>query len=178
MSHSHQHTNEAEWRFCPYCGSSLIDKRAHGRMRRYCQACQRVIFKEHKVAVAMLLWDDIYKVLLVRRAWKPMQGYWSLPAGFVDFDEDPIQAVIRECYEETGLETEVIGLLDVVAGREHARGADIIIVYQGQITGGALLAADDATEVGFFALDALPPLAFKSTHQAIEHIQMLCQEVT
>lgn len=165
-AHDHQSYHRA-LNFCPRCGAALEDREAFGRRRRYCAACDRVVFREHKVAAGLLLTDEAQRVLLVRRAMIPMQGCWSLPAGFVDYDETPIEAAVRECHEETGLEVEVCGLLDVVAGREHARGADIVIVYRGRVRGGELVAGDDATDVGFFSLDALPPLAFAATRRAL-----------
>jgi len=48
------------------------------------------------------------------------------------------------------------------------RGADIVIIYRGRITGGTLQAADDAEDAGFFAPEQLPPLAFKATRRALE----------
>jgi ADP-ribose pyrophosphatase YjhB (NUDIX family) len=156
-----------ELNFCPRCGQALEDRVAFGRVRRCCPACGLVVFRDHKVAAALLVADSAGRVLLVRRAWNPMQGYWSLPAGFVEIDEDPADAAVRECREETGLETRVTGVWQVIAGREHARGADLVIVYRGALAGGTLVPADDAAEAGFFPLDALPPLAFRATHQAL-----------
>ena len=42
-------------------------------------------------------------VLLIQRKYPPMVGYWGLPGGFVERDEDPLDAVLRELKEETGL---------------------------------------------------------------------------
>jgi len=108
------------------------------------------------------------KVLLVRRVNEPGRGMWTLPAGFVNAYEDPARAAERECFEETGLQVEVTGLLDVIAGREHERGADIVIIYTARAVGGTLAAGDDADKAGFFPRNALPPLAFRATRAALE----------
>lgn len=50
------------------------------------------------------------KVLLVRRARSPAQGFYSLPGGRVEFGESLHQALTREVDEETGLRIEIIGL--------------------------------------------------------------------
>lgn len=103
------------------------------------------------------------KVLLVKRLNEPGLGLWSLPAGFIDAGEDPSEAAARECLEETGLEVRITGLLDVINGKENGRGADIIILYRAEVTGGDLIPGDDAEEVDFFSRTDLPSLAFKST---------------
>ena len=43
------------------------------------------------------------EILLIQRKFPPMAGYWALPGGFVERDEDPLIAVLRELEEETGL---------------------------------------------------------------------------
>jgi hypothetical protein len=58
-------------------------------------------------------------------------------------------------------------VLDVIAGREHERGADFIIVYHDEVISGELVPADDADAVEWFARDALPPLAFKATQKIL-----------
>ncbi len=111
------------------------------------------------------------QVLLVQRVNDPQRGAWTLPAGFVDAGEDPVEAAQRECLEETGLQVRITELLDVIARQEHPRGADILIVYRGKILSGELAAGDDAGDVKFFSLQNLPPLAFESTTRILNSIQ-------
>ena len=148
--------------FCLRCGHRLVQEQRFGRLRPVCLDCGYIHFFDPKVAVAALIIQD-GKVLLVRRANDPLRGLWTLPAGFVDADENPVVAIVRECREETGLDVRVTGLLDVLYGREHPRGADILIAYRAEVISGTLTAADDVDGSGFFALDELPPLAFQTT---------------
>jgi len=123
-------------------------------------------FADPKVAAAVLV-EQEGRVLLVRRVNEPFRGLWTLPAGFVDAEEDPASAAARECEEETGLKVRVTRVLDVIAGREHERGADFVIVYAAEVESGILRAGDDADEVGWFAHPNLPPLAFKATRKVL-----------
>lgn len=158
-----------EANYCLRCGKPLAQAERFGRLRPVCPACGWVYFADPKVAAAALIVQD-GRVLLVRRANDPQRGLWTLPAGFVDAGEDPAEAVLRECREETGLEARVTGLLDLLHGQEHPRGAHILIVYQAEIVGGAMRPGDDVDEVGFFPLQALPPLAFKTTLKILSRV--------
>jgi 8-oxo-dGTP diphosphatase len=141
-----------------------------GRLRPVCLACGWTYFPDPKVAAAVLVEAD-RQVLLVRRANDPLRGLWTLPAGFVDAGEDPRRAAERECLEETGMAVQVTGLLDVLYGQEHPRGAHIIIFYRAQPVGenAALRAADDVDQAAFFSLDQLPPLAFRTTERILAY---------
>ena len=137
-----------------------------GEERLTCPNCGWVHYEDPKVAAGVLILQE-GKVLLVRRIMEPYTGQWSIPAGFVNAYEDPAAAAIRECKEETGLIVELEGLFELLSGREHPRGADILLVYRGHITGGVLSAADDADAAAWFPLKDLPPLAFESTRKVL-----------
>jgi len=120
-------------------------------------------FSDPKVAAAVLVEREDGRILLVQRANDPFKGLWTLPAGFVNAGEDPAAAAARECLEETGLTVEISGLIEIVAGREHARGSDFVIFYRGKPLSGDLQADDDALDAAWFERANLPELAFKST---------------
>ena len=150
--------------FCPHCGAPLSEGEKFGRTRRFCRHCGFIHFAEPKVAVGGLV-DDGERVLLVRRAAIPRIGYWALPAGYMDADELPEEAVVREIREETGLEARVIGLWAVapLAGWAERRG--ILLLYRAEANGGHLAPSDDASEARWFGRDEVPwdDLAFEST---------------
>lgn len=52
--------------------------------------------------------EECGMVLLIKRGTPPYFGFWSLPGGGTDKDEDPREACIREVKEETGLDVEIL----------------------------------------------------------------------
>ena len=103
-------------------------------------------------------------VLLVRRKHPPYRGYWALPGGFVNPDEQALDAAKRELAEETGLKNvklKPIGFFDT-PGRDP-RGWTVSVVHLGLIGAGKLKqlrAGDDASEITFRALQSRAKLAF------------------
>ena len=144
--------------YCPVCGRRLVSRHLSGRMRPYCPNCDRPVYFDPKVAVVVFIERDDH-VLLIQRAVDPGKGKWALPAGFVDHDESPEEAALRETLEETHLQIRVDKLLAVFPKRDHGL-ADIIIAYSAQVLDGEPQAGDDAAEVGWFARHNLPPLVF------------------
>ena len=144
--------------FCPNCGTALELKDRHGRLRPVCPACGFIFYHDPKVAVvAVVIKDD--KVLLVKRAFDPGKGKWACPAGFVDYDEPPSFAVVRETYEETGLRVQSDHVLQVFPKKDHGL-ANIVIAYRCSVLGGTLQAGDDAEQAQWFTRDQLPELVF------------------
>jgi 8-oxo-dGTP diphosphatase len=47
-------------------------------------------------------------IILVKRKYAPYKGKYALPGGFIEYNEDPEQALIREVREETNLAVEII----------------------------------------------------------------------
>ncbi len=155
-----------EVKFCIRCGTELGSKEWGGRVRPACPNCGWVYFADPKVAVSVLVEQD-GAVLLVQRKMKPRRGFWTLPGGFMDAGEDPAAAAARECLEETGLVVAVGDLIQYNAGREHQRGADLVLIFAAKVVGGQLQAGDDAGQAVFFQRNALPELAFTATQQVL-----------
>lgn len=101
------------------------------------------------------------QVLLHRRS---DTGRWSLPSGIVEPDEQPAAALAREVLEETGVEVTVERLVLLVTDPEisYANGDRcqyVSLTFRCRyVAGQAVVADDESTEVGWFALDALPEL--------------------
>jgi ADP-ribose pyrophosphatase YjhB (NUDIX family) len=156
--------------YCPRCGAPLAEGIRFGRARRFCRYCGFIHFQDPKVAVGALV-SDGRCVLLVRRAAPPRVGYWALPAGYMDGDELPEQALVREVEEETGLRIKVRDFRSVtpLAGWAEQRG--LLLLYVAEPAGApqVLSAHDDVSEVRWFAPGEIPwdDLAFESTAEIL-----------
>ena len=101
--------------------------------------------------------------LLIRRGKEPMKGAWSIPGGRQNLGETVKEAAIREIREETGLDIDIIGLVDVIDSiRKDDNGVvawhATLIDYAARHVAGEAVAGDDALSVGWFALEDLQEL--------------------
>jgi len=103
-------------------------------------------------------------VLLIRRAKPPRQGQWSLPGGAQKTGETVFDAARREVLEETGLEVDILGLVDVVdsirrddAGkvRYHYTLVDVVAVATEP---GNPIAGSDARDAAWMVLEDISGL--------------------
>ena len=114
------------------------------------------------------------EVLLIKRGNPPRQGQWSLPGGRIEWGETTETAALRELKEETGVDAELTGLIDVVDGIMTSRETGdvtrhyIMVDYAARWTGGEVVAGDDAADARFFDLDeALAVVEWEETRRVI-----------
>ena len=102
-------------------------------------------------------------ILLVERGHEPLKGWWSLPGGVVETGELLEAAVRREVREETGLEIEIVCLIEVFERimRDGVGAIEyhfVLMDYLCRPAGGNLCAADDASRAAWVAKSELPNL--------------------
>jgi 8-oxo-dGTP diphosphatase len=89
-------------------------------------------------------------VLLIRRGKPPREGEWSLPGGRIEPGERAVDAALRELSEETGIDADIIGLIDVVDGLFPEAGLHYVLIdYAAIWRSGEPVAGDDAAEARF-----------------------------
>lgn len=123
------------------------------------------------VGVVCLRGDE---VLLIKRGNPPRQGQWSLPGGRIEWGETSPVAALRELAEETGVEAQLLGLIDVVDGIFTSRTTGettrhyIMVDYAARWIGGEPVAGDDASEAAFFPLaEGLALVEWEETRRVI-----------
>ena len=156
-------------KFCSRCGHEMITKPVSDKLRRACPDCGFIHFTDPKVGVGVVVMKD-EQILLIRRTMAPEIGKWSIPAGYLDYGEDPAETAVRETFEETNLHVAIEKLLNVYHNPASEGGATVFIMYQAKLLSGIPQAGDDADAVGFFSLDNLPEIAFASTKDIIQHL--------
>ena len=96
------------------------------------------------------------KVLLVKRAHKPFNGYWVLPGGHVEQGETIRDAAVREMREELGLDIEIIETIDVFDDPNRDPRGLISVAVLARPKGGRIVLNREASDYKWFPLDDLP----------------------
>src|SRR5262245_18323601 len=122
-----------------------------------CDICGRWL--NRAVTVAGVVVRD-GEVLIIRRGGEPQRGRLALPGGYVDFEETTSEACAREVLEETSLQVRVLGLVGFYDDPHRSPTQTISFAYLCEPTGGDPTAGDDAAEVAWYPIDAVPELAF------------------
>jgi 8-oxo-dGTP diphosphatase len=107
--------------------------------------------------------DQRQEILLIQRGNPPFQGRWALPGGLLEPDEDLDVCARRELEEETGVTGLPLEQLQSFgAPRRDPRGRVVTVAYLTMVRAERLKprAGSDAAGVGWFAVAALPALAF------------------
>jgi len=175
-------TDRSLHRFCPFCGSALQQRQVSGRLRRVCPACGHVQYRSPVVGVAAVIEEAETaavlggsaieaatghpvapaerRVLLGRRS-ASYAGLYCLPCGYVEFDEEIREALVRETEEETGLIVEPGAVLAVHSNFHDPDHQSVGVWFRAQPAGGILRPGDDIDALVFVPVpEPGVPLAF------------------
>ncbi len=141
------------------------------RERLVCADCGFVAYENPKIVVgtvASLQRPEGERLLLCRRAIQPRRGFWTLPAGYLELNEDPVSGAAREAWEEARARLEIDQLLAVYS---IARISQVQLIYRARLSDPAVAAGPESAEVGLFAWDEIPwgEIAFPSVEWALGH---------
>ena len=163
-----QSHDPGDYRFCPLCATVLESRLDGTRRRLYCPRCGFVYYHNPVPAAGGVICRN-GRVCLVRRAIDPRRGFWSLPAGFMEYNEAPRECARREIGEETGLDVAIDDVLGVYSGFDDPRQHAVLIVYWvHELAVRTPVAGDDADAIDFFSPEAVPAnIAFRAHRDAL-----------
>ena len=153
--------------FCPHCGIKLGRKLIEEKRRLFCSECGWVNYGNPLPGSAAFVRNGSGEILLVKRGVEPGKGEWALPSGFIEVDETPDKACVRELKEETGLDGRVQRMLGVYSQKSTMYKNVIIIAYLVQADG-LLNPGSDSESAEYFSPGQLPPIAFPSHSEIIK----------
>jgi ADP-ribose pyrophosphatase YjhB (NUDIX family) len=158
--------NSGSVKFCPICGTELGLKIVEDRKRAVCSTCGWINYENPLPCAAALVRGSVGGILLVKRGVEPGKGEWALPSGFIEVDETPEEACIRELKEETGLEGRIVRLVGVYS-QESLKYKNVLIAGYEVEASGIPYPGSDSESVRFFSPSELPLIAFPS------HLKMI-----
>ncbi len=128
--------------------------------KKYCYKYPRPAF-----TIDAIIYDKPNSsLLLIKRKNEPFKNRWALPGGFMEIDETPEEAAVRELEEETNIKFETLKQFKTYGAIDRdPRHRTISTVYYENINNAIvkeLEAGDDAAETQWFCIDKLPELAF------------------
>jgi len=109
-------------------------------------------------------------IILIKRKYAPFKGKYALPGGFIKYNEDPKQAVIREVREETNLAIEIVRKIGVYdeKGRDP-RGKIISTAYKCRLVRdlSRMAGGDDAASAEAISIEKIRTMNLAFDHKKI-----------
>lgn len=145
--------------YCPKCGAKLGSRPEGGRERAACNECSFVHFGDFSIGVGGVVIRD-GKALLIRRGQEPFAGWWQIPGGYAEFDEEIEQAVEREVFEESGVRARAVKVLGIRnslgrPGTGQASTNVYVIFLMEPLEGEAKMDGGESTAAEFFSLEEI-----------------------
>ncbi len=108
-----------------------------------------------KVGADAAIFDEAGRILLHQRA---DDQRWCLPCGWVNPNESPAEAAVRETWEETGLHVRPLDLVGVFSRKPGMYGSlysMVAVVYLCEVIGGTLTLSHEGLDLRYWEIDAV-----------------------
>jgi len=115
----------------------------------------RLYRAKFRAAVAALIFDEQGRILLFKHTYRKFE--WGIPAGGLEYNEQPENAIVREFFEETGMQIKVEKLLVAESSKEDR---NISLIYLCTIMSGVFRESHEISEMKYFEIDDLPQMLF------------------
>ena len=115
----------------------------------------RIYRAKFRAAVAALIFDEQGRILLFKHTYRKFE--WGIPAGGLEYNEQPAQAIVREFFEETGMQIKAEKLLLAESSREDR---NISLIFLCVIVSGTFKESHEISEIKYFDVNDLPKMLF------------------
>lgn len=137
--------------------------------RLVCPDCGFINYENPLIVVGAVVQHD-GKFLLCKRAINPRKGYWTIPAGYMELNETPMQGASREAHEEANAHIAIDSLLAVYT---IPRISQVQMIYRATLARPDFFAGPESEDVALFDWSEIPwdDIAFPSVHWALNHFR-------
>jgi NADH pyrophosphatase NudC (nudix superfamily) len=163
--------NNRRLQFCPHCGTRFAAQVLEKFSRQRCAHCGFIHYLNPTPGITIIVRSPENTVLIGRRAATARYGgKWCLPGGYIEYEESFIDTAHREVREETGLDIEIDGIVNVVSNHLDDRHHTLVIVLLGRVASGHAAPGDDLTELQWIDSDRhrTIPYAFEADRRIID----------
>ena len=133
--------------------------------RLVCPDCGHIQYDNPKIVVGSVAsWQG--RILLCRRNINPRKGFWTIPAGYLELKETPLEGAKREAMEEANATLDIDRPLAIYA---IPRISQVQLIYRAELVGGKHRPGPESQETVLFDWDDLPwgDFAFPSVRWAL-----------
>lgn len=144
--------------FCPQCASPLVPGVASGRERLICSKPCGYIFYDNPLPVvgAIVEYDDDTVVLTQNIGW-PAE-WFGIVTGFLEKEEEPAEAILREIQEELGLtDARIVEFLGIYTFYQRN---EIIFTYHVRASGTIVMDETELQAIKIVPVSKLRPWPF------------------
>jgi len=141
-----------------------------GRERPVCRECGWVDYKNPLPVAVCIAINNQGKILITKRNLEPGINKWALPGGFIEANETPEKACLRELKEETGVKGEIDRLIGVYAKKARKYGSLLIIGYVVRVLEDSIFLNSELKAAKFVDQKELPYIPFLIHRKMIEDV--------
>jgi ADP-ribose pyrophosphatase YjhB (NUDIX family) len=113
----------------------------------------KMIRTKFRAAVAALIFNERGQILLFKHTYRKWQ--WGIPAGSLEYHEQPVDAILREFREETSMQLQIEKLLTVISAKEDHH---LTVIYLCKIADGKFKPSNEVCEMKYFDVNDLPKM--------------------
>ena len=155
-------------KYCSQCGAEIVIRvpADDNRERHVCSRCKTIHYQNPKIVAGCIpVWED--KVLLCRRAIEPRNGFWTLPAGFMELGETTLEAAVRETLEEANARVDAHELYMVI-NLPHVD--QVYMMFRSRLLDTDYSPGPESREVELFSQGEIPweSLAFATIRETLQ----------
>jgi len=115
----------------------------------------RMYRAKFRASVAAMVFDEQGRILLFKHTYRKFE--WGIPAGGLEYNEQPERAIVREFFEETGMQIKVERLLLAESSKEDR---NISLIFLCKIVSGTFKESHEISEMKYFDVNDLPHMLF------------------